>query len=463
MIWRVRFDRSKIWNNLIGTIFFLLIFGSEIGNGQEPLNLNTENGSENSKSPSTALPIQFPANPQRKLSIQVVSQPQIIVKQIVPASVADGANIPVVIHVQNQGSIDVDNLTIQDKIPKGFTLLRSSAEPVKRGEHNHWFVSHLRSRQEVVIEVVWQPEKENPANQNSSEPSPLIRNQQSSSNSYVVQKPQEIQITPERFSYEVQVSYQISQIHRSAVRVRPPEPQLKMEIPTKVNLGEKVPIKISIKNPGNVETEPMLLQSQFSRQLTHPRGNNLQKQLAPIPPHSTKVVTLELNSIETGKAMAEVHLLRNQIAVLEKVVHFEIVESPLQLKIDGPRKLELEKRGIYEIVLLNPNPTTVSNVEFLVELPAEIAFQRATDQGNYLPEAHAIRWNIGKLKSNESRTISWSGSGKQIGIGKVHFESVTGMTQLKLGSVAIEVQENRNSDKNDSTSSSNSSPSFNRN
>ena len=176
-----------------------------------------------------------------------------------------------------------------------------------------------------------------------------------------------------------------------------------IEGPQRASLGQSVPLKVNVTNQGNVALNNVKLTATLKNGLTDSRNlSQLNLEVKSLNPGQT--VTESLDVIPKAKGRGEVQVIATTGTLSGTANHFiDVLESAANVKIEGPNKRYVGRNADFVITLNNPGDSPLNNVTVRDQLPPEMEFVNADNNGQ--SAGREVVWNVGQLGPKETRQL----------------------------------------------------------
>ncbi len=95
----------------------------------------------------------------------------------------------------------------------------------------------------------------------------------------------------------------------------------------------------------------------------------------------------------------------------------------LQMSITGPAKVFIQSQMRYQLQLSNLGEGEAKNLQVVMTVPPEAAFEQASEGGVYLAESRQVRWSLDNLASRKNRPLEVTLKASQVGQALVKAEA----------------------------------------
>lgn len=287
--------------------------------------------------------------------------PSLEIHKRAPSEVQVGIPATFTAVVRNVGNSTAFEVQVTDAIPKGARLVRSMPEAQRVGNDGLvWNLGELAAGQEVAISMEIVPETEGELGS----------------------------VASVKFAAQASVRTISTQPKLSIKQTAAPE----------VLGGDTTTIVIDITNTGSGTAKDVRLEEDVPGIFRHLTGASaLQQDVGDLAPGETLRFEIELTALAAGKANNVVRATSANSATAESSTPIEIRAPKLQMQLVGPKLRHLERPAPYEAVIENVGTALARDLYITARLPRGMNFISATNEGTYLPDQHAVVWNLLEL------------------------------------------------------------------
>jgi hypothetical protein len=279
--------------------------------------------------------------------------------------------------IRNNGNSPALAVMVRNAVPEGMKVLSAEPKPTMDGAMMVWSIGDMDAKKETRIKLEMACERRGDVafNATVSSTSPI-------SNSMKVTEPQLV---------------------------------IKQSAPDKVMIGDKVTVTVTVSNPGDGPTEPVVLRAKLSDGLEGEKGQEMMNEIGPLSAGETRVVKLTAKSVKGGAqtvsttAMADGGL--NSTAESTTTVS----EAKLAVTLVGPKLRYLERMASYSVEVTNPGDAQATGVVVNAMLPAGFKPLGQPAGGKYDYATRTISWNVGTINPGEKKELSYRVVAMQLG------------------------------------------------
>lgn len=301
------------------------------------------------------------------------------VKQTLPDTISPGQTVPASVTVTNSGGKAAEGVVLTGWWSTGYELVDSGQVAAPASGKRSWGLGTLQAGETRTVEVKFQPQTGTTA-------------------------------TEFRSGFDATLN---SASDTKTVKVTKPELQLSIEAPATAFVGQPVQVLLKIKNPSGSPIQQVTIRSLLSDVVSHPKGSDLENELAGIAAGATEIIPLNMTVTKGGEGRVRVRIGGQGCESVEQEVKLTTMEARMTLAMGGPKTLYQNWPATYEAVIENQGDQAIRNVSYEVKLPTGFTDLRASDGPGYDAASHRIVWKFDQLKPGEKKTILWFGFGKQ--------------------------------------------------
>ena len=287
--------------------------------------------------------------------------PSLEIHKRAPSEVQVGIPATFTAVVRNVGNSTAFDVQVTDAIPKGARLVRSMPEAQRVGNEGLlWNLGELAAGQEVAISMEIVPETEGELGSVAS----------------------------------------VKFAAQASVRTISTQPRLSIKQTTAPEVlgGNTTMVYIDITNTGSGTAKDVRLEEDVPSIFRHLTGASaLQQDVGDLAPGETLRFEIEMTALAAGKANNIVRATSSNSAMAESATPIEIKAPKLQMQLVGPKLRHLERPAPYEAVIENVGTALARDLYITARLPRGMNFISATNEGTYLPDQHAVVWNLLEL------------------------------------------------------------------
>lgn len=335
----------------------------------------------NSAPPPSATPATQSSTPVAPAAPVAVPQPTptLTVKQSLPDTINPGQPVVMEVTVTNGGTKPAENVVLAGWWTNGYQLAEASVVAQTVNGRQVWGLGVLAAGETKALKMKLAPQAG-------------------------------VAVSEFRSGFDATCS---TATDTRAVKVLKPELQLQLVAAEIAFVGHLVPLQVRIKNPTAVPVSNVVVRSTLGEPLAHPKGNNLESELAVIPAGGTEVLPLDLTAVKAGDGRVRVRVAGANCEPVEAEVRLTAIEARVAVTMNGPKSLYRDWPATYEAVIENQGDQPIRAASFEIKLPPGFTDLRASDKPGYDAASHRIVWKFDALQPGEKKTVVWFGFAKQ--------------------------------------------------
>lgn len=183
--------------------------------------------------------------------------------------------------------------------------------------------------------------------------------------------------------------------------------KLSLDPSVTATVGERVPVKLTVTNPGTVPLDTATAVVEFGSGLEHDTGESqVEATVGVVPPGESRVVTIPLIARKQGRFGVRATVKSGDLADTQETV-VAVQRMELVATVSGPERLSPGGEGVFEIGVKNNGDTTVPNVTVRAALPRELTAKQASDGGTVNGPTTAV-WRLGDIPPGTSKVLKLS-------------------------------------------------------
>ncbi|MCA9071019.1 MAG: DUF11 domain-containing protein, partial [Planctomycetaceae bacterium] len=292
--------------------------------------------------------------------------PSMTVDWVTPEVVSVGQEGNFELVLRNRGQVAINDVVIEQALPKGFQLIEAKPKPVQLENQPVWMIANLEPNEEHRIALRLKPV-----------------------------------VAGEAHSH-ARVTFSTS----SSTKFRVVEPIIKLvaDGPESVILGNQAVFNVVVDNPGTAPAMNTILK------IVLPEG------LVPV----AKSTTYEIGTLNPGESRS-IRVLANMVKLGDHVCRFEVTADNnlkdakehsvqglgaiLETKIDGPRFRYVGRPATFTIVAENQGTAEATNVHVRCAVPQSFGFMEANLGGKYDAASKTVNWFVNKIPAKSKVTV----------------------------------------------------------
>lgn len=292
-----------------------------------------------------------------------------------PRAVGVNAEVPVKIVLANGGKKDSQPLTVRATIPDSVEILRIDPPALRRtGNGLTWAYERLAAGETQEIAVTVRANQKGPMNVTAS----------------------------------AETADGLKAEQRMGTNVDAAGLKLKIDVPASAATGDKLPVRVTVTNAGNVPVENALAWVDVPDAIKNP----VEKSIGTIPANESKTVTVPVAIDRAGKYAVRVNVTADGGLADRAEATTQVAKAELELSISGSETFPVGQEGLYEFRVTNRGDAPLAKVAVQVSVPRPLTVGTATENG--VGSKGGATWTVGTLAAGESKVVRLSVSGDRI-------------------------------------------------
>lgn len=339
---------------------------------EEPLPGTASVRRARSQSKSPAMDLQAPVSDGSRRVDQVVS-----LEWVCPANIKAKQPFTCEMIVRNNGVESAQNVVVHNPSPEGYKIVSADPKPTTEGEMMKWSFGTLGPKQERRIKLEMSAERRG----------------------------------------ELSCKAAVSAMTPSSTRFKVTEPQLvvKQESPDKVMVGDAVPVTITISNPGDGPTEPVVVRAKMSDGLRGEKGQEMVNEVGVLAAGESRVLKLVCQSIKGGSHKIVTTAIADGGLRSASESSTMISEPKVEVALSGPKLRYLDRAAVYTVTISNPGDAAANDVRVSAAVPVGFKVGTPSNNGKFDLSTRTISWTIGTLSPGDKKEVTYKCSATQIG------------------------------------------------
>lgn len=292
--------------------------------------------------------------------------PSMEIQKRAPSEVQVGIPATFTVLVRNVGNATAFDVHVVDAVPKGARLLRTSPQAQQNGPNGlTWKLGEMAAGAEQMITIELVPESEG----------------------------------------EIGSVASVNFAAQASVRTISTQPKLlvKQLLEPLVLGGDSVKIMIDVSNTGTGTARGVRLEEDVPQNMRHASGAKvLELSVGDLAPGESQKFSIELTAVTAGKVANILRALAENSIANESASPIEVISPKLQIGVEGPKLRYLERQATYTASITNTGTAIATNVDLIVYLPSGLQFNSAENRGEYLPNQHAVMWQLAELAAGQT-------------------------------------------------------------
>jgi uncharacterized repeat protein (TIGR01451 family) len=190
----------------------------------------------------------------------------------------------------------------------------------------------------------------------------------------------------------------------SQMTVEVQEPKLEMSItgPDDVAYGQTKVYKLTLSNPGNGDTENVVIGLLPVGRSTDGVTSH---RLGTLRAGESKSINVELTARQAGSVSIRAQAYADGGLRTEAAQQVLVRRANLQVNIEAPKLTYAGTVGMYQIKVVNTGNSTAENVQVAAMLPPDAKYIGSNSGGRFEPQQGRIVWSVGSLPTGGERTL----------------------------------------------------------
>lgn len=293
--------------------------------------------------------------------------PELQIEKIAPQQAVIGEPLVYSIVIRNVGGSPAQEVTVEDRIPRGARLEGTIPQAVLSNGKLVWELGTVLPGQERKIQLKVVPIE-------SGEIGSVAK-----------------------VSFAAAVS--------ASIRITAPKLTMSLEAPQEALVGERIVYRFVIANEGEGEAKSVILRALLPDGLKHPGGNDIEYEVGALAAGARRTVDLSLTATAVGK-LTPVTLISNEgKRHAEMQSNLNVIESRIQITRTGPERRFVGRPGNYVTKISNPSSRPLKDIVIKETIPAGVELAMMPQGGQWLANQRTIVWNVDSLAPGESRDL----------------------------------------------------------
>jgi len=301
-------------------------------------------------------------------AIRGLKQARVTVEKVAPQQATLGEPMVYSIFIKNIGTIDAQQVTLEDRIPKGTELSGTAprAELIER--KLTWKLGTLKAGEERKISIR------------------VIPRQQGQVGS----------VATVSFATEVVAETEVAA----------PELIMTAKAPRQVRVGETFDLMFLLKNTGPVAASNVSVRDLVPAGLKHEAASDIECPIGKLAPNESREVVLTVTAVKPGRVSNRA-ILTGEGGIHQEIESpIEVIGEQLVLSRTGQNRVYVDRPAQFANNVRNEGNEEVQNIRLSEVVPAGMEFVDATDGGRYDAAQRAIYWDIGTIPPGAEATVS---------------------------------------------------------
>ena len=292
--------------------------------------------------------------------------PSMEIQKRAPNEVQVGVPATFTVLVRNVGNASAFDVNVVDAVPKGARLVRTNPQAQQNGANGlTWKLGEMAAGAEQTITIELVPETEG----------------------------------------EIGSVASVNFAAQASVRTISTQPKLvvKQLLEPTVLGGETIKIMIEVANQGTGTARNVRLEEDVPQNMRHASGAQvLGLPVGDLAPGESQKYSIELTAVSAGKVSNLLRAIADNATSNESAAAIEVVSPKLQIALEGPKLRYLERQATYTASITNTGTAMATNVDLILYLPSGLQFNSAENRGEYVPNQHAVMWQLAELAAGQT-------------------------------------------------------------
>ncbi|MCF7791647.1 MAG: DUF11 domain-containing protein [Victivallales bacterium] len=302
-------------------------------------------------------------------------QSKILVEKWTPKKSKPGETVPVKLKIQNNADYKISHSSIMEKLPPEFKIVKIIPRPEKESNNR----------------IKWN----------------LVNIAPGTSKTFIV-KGKINKVGSVRYTGKTVLNFESSPMgstENSVVKVIAPDLELNTVAPNTSVINSIIPVELTFKNRGTAPVEKLKLFQTLPRGiLTYSGKSNIQLDIGTLSPQQEVTKNIDMKGTLTGDYNIKLTAVADNNIEDTSSINLKITEPQLKIKLIAPNKRFVGDVIPYTVKLKNTGNADAANAVVQLELPDGISL--ASIDNNGTNKDNIVKWNIGTLHPNETKTLS---------------------------------------------------------
>lgn len=298
---------------------------------------------------------------------QGTQRPQLTIDKIAPENAVVGQPLVYHILIRNIGAIPAHQVVVEDRIPRGVQLKGTIPQAESDGTRLFWKLGTLDPAREKRISIRVVPLGEGVVGS----------------------------VATVKFSADV----------GSQTVITAPKLRFELVAPGQATLGAAVAFTFRVTNVGRSDATSVIIRNVLPAGLRHPDGDDLEYEVGTLPAGKVKEVQLTLTAAQQGRTVNRAVVTADGGVSVEAHAPLDVLGPSLTVSRTGPKRLFLNKSGIYRNTVANTGANAVANVNIVETVPPGMDFVGATAAGLYDPARRTVTWKLDRIDAGQSQQV----------------------------------------------------------
>ena len=293
-------------------------------------------------------------------------EPAVSLEWFGPAALKVGAPAEYTVVARNMCAIPLHKVIVQVKVPTGAKV--AGTEPKAQGTEAvlMWDLGTLAPRQESPVKVRLVP--------------------------------------PARGEMTCQAWVTFTGSAALKVQVREPKLEVAVRAPEKATVGDKVPVVLTISNPGDHAADGVKVTAALGAGLEVARGGGA-IDVGTLPPGESREVSVSCVARAAGVHKCDVTAEGDGGLRAVGTATVSVVQPKLDLEVAGPKLRYLDRKAVYTVKVTNPGDAPATDVVVSHLVPTGFKFAAADAGGRFDAASRSVRWAVGEVGPGQAKEL----------------------------------------------------------
>jgi uncharacterized repeat protein (TIGR01451 family) len=305
--------------------------------------------------------------------------PQVKLKIEGPAAATVNQPFTVTYAVSSAGTIETPPLVLKAPVPPGLELVNSDPKAVVDGNELLWQIAPLGGGKQATVQAVYRAAHVGPITTSAS-----VRTDASQANDKVATA------NPTATDSDT-----LRDDQSAVVQITEAKLDIALTGPASGLVDEKLAYQIVLRNTGSGPALNVKVTAQFDTGLAQiDRPGMFETTIDKLEALQTQTLALPLTPRQAGRSAVKALVTADgNLHAESAAIAVDVAKPSMTIQAQGPANGRLNQEVTWTLRVFNPSDVAVGNVRVRALLPPDMAFRRATENGQ--PVNGAIEWNLG--------------------------------------------------------------------
>lgn len=324
--------------------------------------------------------------------------PQVKIAIESPRTAALNQAFPMTYSISSTGGVESKSMILKAVIPQGMQLISTNPKATADGNELLWSLGALPASQQHTVQVVYRPTVTGAVTATAN-----VR-------------------TDDNLRSEANAMIQVT------------EAKLQVQLigPASALVGENVPYRIIVKNPGNGLATNIRVKAQMDAGLeVIGKPVPFETVIDKLDSSQEQIIPLPLSPKQAGRSAVKVSAMADGNLFAEApTAGIDVRKPELKVEVHGPPRGYLNQELTWTVRIFNPSDVPLSNVVVRAMLPPDVTFRSATNEGRH--QNGGVEWNLGTAVGKQWADVQFTAVATKLGRTSVG-ATVSGAPLLKRG------------------------------